>query len=167
MILLVLTHIFKKHLVVNMYRFFVLFIFIISCFNLGFSQTKIYLGNTSNIVATWDGKYLYEGNSTYKSSIIYKIENNNIYTTNNKIVATFDNNKLYIGTSKYRSSIIYKLNKNILFLKDSNYRKDIIANFTNREIYKGNSNYRSNVLCRYSSDIPILVKIILVDMLNN
>lgn len=150
-----------------MYRFFVLFIFIISCFNLGFSQTKIYLGNTSTIVATWDGKYLFEGNSTYKSSIIYKIENNKIYTSNNKIVATFNNNKLYIGTSKYKSYIIYNLNKNNLFLKDSNYRKDIIANFNNREIYKGTSNYRSNVLCRYSSDIPILVKIILVDMLNN
>lgn len=150
-----------------MCRFFVLFIVIVSCFNLGFSQTKIYLGNTSTIIATWDGKYLYEGNSTYKSSVIYKIENKQIYTPNNKIVATFDNNRLYIGTSKYRSSIIYNINKNILFLKDSNYRKDIIANFTNIEIYKGTSNYRSDVLCRYSGDIPILVKIILVDLLNN
>lgn len=167
MILLAPMYIFKKHLEFNMHRFFVLFIFILSCFNLGFSQTKIYLGNTLTIVATWDGKYLYEGNSTYKSSIIYKIENNKIYTSNNKIVATFNNNKLYIGTSKYRSSIIYNINKNILFLKDSNYRKDIIANFTNKEIYKWNSNYRSDVLCRYSGDVPTLVKIILVDLLNN
>ena len=58
------------------------------------AQTHFYKGNSSyssDILYTWDGKYIYRGKSTYSSDILY----------------TYDGKHVYRGRSSYSSDILY------------------------------------------------------------
>ena len=70
--------------------------------------------NGSDIIATWDGRFLYRGRSNYSSDTLYTFDGKYIYQGRSNYtsdtVATWSNNRLYAGYRVYTSDIIYRVN---------------------------------------------------------
>lgn len=66
----------------------------------GMAQSRFYKGNStysSDILYSFDGKYIYNGRSTYSSDILY----------------TYDGKYIYNGRSNYSSDILYSFDSRL------------------------------------------------------
>ena len=122
----------------------------------------IYRGNStysSDILYTYDGRYLYRGRSTYSSDILYTYYRGHVYhgrsTYSSDIVCTWDLRYVYRGNSTYSSDIVCTWDGRYLYRGRSTYSSDIVYTYCNGHVYQGRSTYSSDIVCTTDGHIPI------------
>ena len=113
------------------------------------AQSRLYRGNStysSDIVLTFDGKYVYSGKSSYSSDIIL----------------TFDGKYIYSGKSTYSSDAIATFDGKYVYKGRSTYSSDVLFTYDGRHIYKGRSTYSSDILYTVKGRVPIALLLMML-----
>ena len=128
----------------------------------GFSQVKVYKGNSSyssDVLCTLKDNKVYKGNSSYNNDILCHIDDNKVYkgtsSYSNDILYTIRDGKVYRGQSSYSSDIVLTIRDGKIYNGTSSYSSDIIANRRDNKIYKNTSSYSSDVEFTLSGDVTI------------
>ena len=151
----------------------IIFIFV-SIFEINIFAQKIYNGAStygSSIIARVEQGYVYANNSIMSSSLIFYFDGKYIYRlkgskshTSSDIVATYSNGYIYRGKSVMRTDAVGRFQNNKLYDGCSTRKKDCLFTYIGNKVYIGDSTMYQDIIMNTSSYVHPIILLFMITL---